>query len=195
MMNFRKFSAVAVIALGTVCAGAQAPTSMWTIDTAHSSAQFTIRHGGVSNVHGSITGVKGLVILDERDITKSSVVATLDTTTVNTANDARDKHLKTDAFFNVDKNPTMTFKSTSIVRAGGKLQMLGTLTLNGVTKPVTLDLDGPAPPVTQKNGKVVSGFSATGVIKRSDFNFGSSFPAPLLGDDVKLEIDVEIDKQ
>jgi polyisoprenoid-binding protein YceI len=195
MMNFRKLSAVAMMALATACVGAQAQTSTWTIDTAHSSAQFTIRHGGVSNVHGSITGVKGLVTLDEKDITKSSVVATLDTTTVNTASDARDKHLKTDAFFNVDKNPTMTFKSTSVVRVGGKLQMLGTLTINGVTKPVTLELDGPAPPVTQKSGKVVSGFSASGVIKRSDFNFGSGFPAPLLGDEVKLEIDVEIDKQ
>jgi polyisoprenoid-binding protein YceI len=198
MMNFRKFSAVAVIALTTVCVGAQAQTSNWTIDTAHSSAQFTIRHGGVSNVHGSITGVKGLLMLNEKDITKSSVVATLDTTTVNTSQAARDTHLKTDSFFGVEKNPTMTFKSTSIVRVGGKLQMLGNLTINGVTKPVTLDLDGPATPVTSQTKagpKVVSGFSASGVIKRSDFNFGSAFPAPLLGDEVKLEIDVEIDKQ
>jgi polyisoprenoid-binding protein YceI len=193
-MNIRRLSALAVVAVSMVCAGAFAQTSTWTIDPAHSSAQFTIRHLGVSNVHGAISGIKGTVTFDEKDITKSSVTATLDTTTLSTANDARDKHLKSPDFFDVEKNPTITFKSTAVTKAGGKLQLVGDLTLNGITKPVTLDLDGPAPPMTQR-GKTISGFSASGTVKRADFNFGPKFAPPMLGDDVKISIDVEIDKQ
>ncbi|MEO8989832.1 MAG: YceI family protein [Acidobacteriaceae bacterium] len=195
IMHIRKFSSFAAVALSMLCAGAYAQTSTWTIDPAHSSTEFKIRHLAVSNVRGTITGVKGAVVLDEKDMTKSTVSATMDTATVNTSNEARDKHLKSEAFFDVEKNPTMTFKSTSVTKTGGKLQLVGNLTLNGVTKPVTLDLEGPSPPQTQKNGKVISGFSASGTLKRSDFNFGSKFPSPILGDDVKLNIDVEIDKQ
>jgi polyisoprenoid-binding protein YceI len=194
-MNFRKLSALAVVVVSMVGAGAQAQSSTWKIDPAHSSVEFSILHLGVSHVHGSITGVKGTVVFDDKNVAKSSVEATMDATTVNTSNDARDKHLKSDAFFNVAASPTITFKSTAVTKVNGKLQMVGDLTLNGVTKPVTLDLDGPAPPQTQKNGKVVSGFSATGTLKRADFNFGSGFAPPMLGDEVKITIDVEIDKQ
>jgi polyisoprenoid-binding protein YceI len=194
MMNFRKFSVLAAMAVSMVCVGAYAQTSTWTIDSAHSSAQFQIRHLGVSNVRGSITGVKGTVIFNDKDITKSSVTATLDTATVNTSNDARDKHLKSPDFFDAEKNPTITFKSTGVTNAGGKLQLIGDLTLAGVTKSVTLDLDPPTPPITQR-GKTVSGFSASGIVKRSDFNFGPKFAPPSLGDEVKITIDVEIDKQ
>ena len=172
-----------------------AQTSLWTIDPAHSGAAFQIRHLGVSTVRGSISGVKGTVQLDEKDVTKSSVSATLDANTVSTSNDARDKHLKSPEFFDVAKSPQLTFKATSFSNAGGKLQMTGDLTLNGVTKPVTLDVDGPAPPQKGMGGKTVSGFSATGTLKRSDFNFGSKYAPPMLGDDVKFTIDLEIDKQ
>jgi polyisoprenoid-binding protein YceI len=176
-------------------ASVEAQTSSWTIDPAHSSVTFEIRHMSVSNVHGSITGVTGTVTLDEKDVTKSSVNATIDTTTLTTNVDARDKHLKSPDFFDVAKYPQITFKSTSLSNAGGKLQLTGDLTLTGVTKSVTFDVDGPAPPQTAKDGKVRSGFSATGKLKRTDFNFGPKFGAPVLGDDVKFTIDVEIDKQ
>jgi polyisoprenoid-binding protein YceI len=193
-MNFRKFSAVTAVAVSMMCVGASAQTSTWNIDSAHSSAQFAIRHMGVSTVHGSITGIKGVVKLDEKDVTKSSVEVTLDTTTVDTANSMRDKDLKSDAFFNVEKNPTMTFKSTAITRINGKLKMTGDLTLNGVTKPVTLDVEGPATPQTAR-GKTISGISASGVLKRSEFSFGTKDLPPMLGDEVKLVIDIEIDRQ
>src|SRR5580698_6440651 len=120
LMNFRKSLALAVVALSAVCAGAHAQTSTWTIDPAHSSSEFQIRHMGVTNIRGTITGIKGEVVLDEKNITKSSVTATLDTTTLNTSTDARDKHLKSPDFFDVEKYPTMTFKSTSITKVGGK---------------------------------------------------------------------------
>ena len=180
------------LAAGT---SARAQTSTWTIDPNHSSIGFEIRHMGVSNVRGAIGGVKGTVTLNDKDITKSSVETTIDTTTVTTNVDARDKHLKSPDFFDVAKYPQITFKSTSLTNSGGKLQLTGDLTLTGTTKSVTLDLDGPAPPQTGKDGKTRSGFSATGALKRSDFNFGPKFGSAMVGDDVKFTIDVEIDKQ
>jgi polyisoprenoid-binding protein YceI len=119
----------------------------------------------------------------------------IDTTTINTNQPARDKHLSTPEFFDTAKYPTMTFKSTGISNAGGKLTLTGNLTLAGVTKPVTLALDGPAAPQKGPKGGVVSGFSATGTLQRKDFNFGQKYTEPMLGDDVKFTIDVEMDKQ
>ena len=176
-----------------VAANAQA--SSWTIDSAHSGVNFEIRHLGVSNVRGALHKVTGTIMLDEKDITKSSVEATIDASTVNTDEAKRDEHLKSPDFFNVEKYPTLTFKSTSISNAGGKLKMTGDLTLDGITKPVTLDLDGPAAPQKGMGGKTVSGFSASGVIHRSDFNFGSKYSSPMLGNDVKFTIDIEMAKQ
>jgi len=196
-MTSMKSTILSLIAVAGLCLAnttSHAQASSWTIDPAHSSAEFQIRHLGVSNVRGSLTGLKGTVLLDEKDITKSSVNATIETSTVSTSNDARDKHLKSPEFFDVGKFPQMTFKSTSFSNAGGKLQMIGDLTLNGVTKPVTLDVDGPAPPQKGMGGRTVSGFSATGTLKRSDYNFGVKYGPPMIGDEVKFTIDVEIGK-
>jgi polyisoprenoid-binding protein YceI len=187
--------ALTAAALSMASAVASAQTSTWTIDPAHSSVNFTIRHMGVSNVHGSIGGVKGTVTSNEKDITKSTVEATMDATTVATGVDARDKDLKSPNYFDVDKYPTLTFKSTSVTNSGGKLQLIGDLTLHGVTKSVTLDVDGPAPPQTGKDGKTRSGFSAEGTLHRTDFGIGSKVPSAIVGDDVNFSIDVEIDKQ
>jgi polyisoprenoid-binding protein YceI len=175
-------------------AHAYAQTSTWAIDPAHSSVTFEVVHMAVSHVHGAFGNVKGTVTLNEKDITKSSVTATIDTTTVSTGVVQRDTHLKSADFFDVAKNPAMTFQSTALTNSGGKLRLIGNLTINGVTKSVTLDLDGPTPPQTMQ-GKTVSGFSASGTIKRSDYGFGPKFPPPLIGDDVKFTVDVEIDKQ
>lgn len=191
-----KFLSTLAVA-GLIFAGAmvQAQTSTWSIDPNHSSIQFQVRHMGVSNVHGALYGVKGTATLNDADITKSSVNATIDTTTVWTGVAARDKDLRSPNFFDVEKYPAIVFKSTSLSRSNGKLQLTGDLTLTGVTKSVTFDLDGPTAPETGKDGKVRSGFSASGVIKRSDFNFGAKSPSAVVGNDVKFTIDVEIDKQ
>jgi len=176
---------------GATVASAQNPN--WTIDKNHTQVNFQITHAAVSTVRGSISNITGTVVWDEKNLSNSSVTATIDATTVSTNNEARDKHLKSPDFFNVEKFPTLTFKSTSVTRTNGKLQVIGDLTLAGVTKSVTLDVDGPTPPVKGMHG-LVMGFSATGVIKRSDFNFGQKFTAPLLGDDVKFTIDIEADQ-
>ena len=171
-----------------------AQTSTWKIDPAHSSVNFEISHMAVSHVHGSLTNVNGIVELTDKDITKSSVEATIDTTTVSTGVVMRDNTLKSEDFFNVQKYPQITFRSSSLRRNKRTVQLLGDLTLNGATRSVTLDLDGPSPSQTM-SGKTISGFSATGLIRRSDFTFGSSKFNTVIGDDVKFTIDVEIDKQ
>jgi polyisoprenoid-binding protein YceI len=192
-MNRRTFTAaLSALLLTGVSAFAQSTT--WTIDKNHSQVNFAIKHAMVSTVRGSLSGVTGTVVWDDKDPSKSSVEATIDATTVSTNNDARDKHLKSPDFFNVEKFPTLTFKSTSVTSSGGKLQVVGDLTLVGVTKSVTLTVDGPTAPVKGQGGKMVTGFSATGTLKRSDFNFGSKFGSPTLGDDVQFTIDVEADK-
>ena len=181
--------------LALLPAGLQAQTSTWTIDPAHSSIGFSVKHLGVSTVRGTLTGIKGTVTLDEKDITKSTVEAVVDAKTVNTNFEARDKHLKSPEFFNIDVHHTLNFKSTKIVSSGGKTQLIGELTLAGVTKSVTFDLDGPAPAQKGQGGKIISGFSATGSLSRSNFNFGVKFGSAILSDEVKFTIDVEIDKQ
>ena len=146
---------------------------------------------GVSTVRGSISGITGTIVWDEKDPSKSSVEATMDTTTVNTNNPTRDTDLKSDKFFNVAKYPTMTFKSTSVKRVDGKLQVVGDLTLAGVTKSVTLDVDGPTAPQKGMGGKMVIGISAAGVVKRTDFNFAAKMPTMVVGDEIQFTIDAE----
>lgn len=196
-MNRRLFTAALSSLLSALLftgVSAFAQTSTWTIDKNHAETNFKIRHMGVSTVRGSISGVTGTVVWDEKNPDKSSVDATIDATTVSTNNGMRDKDLRSANFFNVEKFPTITFKSTSVARVDGKLQITGDLTLTGVTKSVTLDVDGPTSPIKGMGGKMVIGFSATGTLKRSDFNFGSKYGSAMLGNDVPFTIDVEADQ-
>ena len=184
-----------LLAATLLTASAVAQTSNWKIDPAHSGVEFKIRHLGVSNVRGNLSVKEGAVHLDDKDITKSSVEASIDASSVNTNEPPRDTHLKTAEFFNVAQFPTLSFKSTSVYKESGKLMLKGDLTLVGVTKPVTLTLDGPAPPQTDAKGVTRSGFSATGKLSRKDFNFGSKYGPAMLGDDIDFTIDIEMDKQ
>jgi polyisoprenoid-binding protein YceI len=194
-MRSKLLLALTAATLTLASAALPAQTSKWSIDPVHSGVQFTVRHMGVSNVHGLINGVKGTVLMNDADITKSSVDATIDISTIWTGIAARDKDLKSPNFFDVDKYPQMTFKSTSLTRSNGKLQLTGDLTLAGVTRSVTFDLDGPSAPETGRDGKVRSGFSLNGVLRRSDFNFAPKSTNAMIGNDVKFSLDVEIDKQ
>ena len=114
-MKMKSRLLMAVGLAGTIFAvQAQAQASAWMIDPEHSSVNFEIRNLGVSHVHGSFGNVRGTVMLDDKDITKSSVMATIDTTTVSTGVASRDTHLKAADFFDVEKNPAMAFKSTAV---------------------------------------------------------------------------------
>jgi len=178
---------------------ALAQISTWNIDPAHSTAQFTVRHLGISNVTGSFTKVTGSVVLNEKDITQSQASASIDVSSVDTRVEARDKDLKSPNFFDVEKYPTMEFKSKRIVNSGGKLQVIGDLTIHGTTREVTLDVDGPTPELTDPWGNSRRGISATTTINRKDFNLVYNnllkTGEAVVGDNVKIQIDAEMVKK
>jgi len=178
---------------------ALAQTLSWNIDPAHSTAQFTVRHMGISNVSGNFTKLTGSVVLDEKDISQSHVSATIDVSSVDTRVEMRDKDLKSPNFFDVEKFPTMEFKSKRISNAGGKLQVIGDLTIHGTSHEVTLDIDGPSAELTDPWGNARRGFSATTTISRKDFglvyNNVLKTGEAVIGDTVKIQLDVEMVKK
>jgi len=188
-------SAIALLA----SLSALAQTSTWTIDPAHSTAQFTVRHLGISNVTGNFTKVSGSVVLNEKDTTQSQVSASIDVSSVDTRVEARNKDLKSPNFFDVEKYPTIEFKSKRIVNDGGKLQVIGDLTIHGTTREVTLDVDGPTPELSDPWGNSRRGISATTTINRKDFNliYNNVLKTgeAVVGDNVKIQIDAEMVKK
>jgi polyisoprenoid-binding protein YceI len=196
LISFRTLLAGA-LALGTVTL-AHAQSSTWKIDPAHSAAGFTVRHMGLSNVHGRFGGVTGQITLNPADLSKSSVKATIDTTTVDTGVAPRDTDLKSPNFFEVAKYPTMTFVSTSVTKNGDGYTITGDLTMHGVTKQVVLAMDPPSKELTM--GKQTRrGFDATTSIHRQDFglNWGGALKSgdAMIGDDVKVTLEVEAAKE
>ncbi len=180
----------------TLAASAQA--TQWTIDPAHSAAQFSIRHMGLSNVQGHFGGVTGEITLDPADLSKASVKATVDVTTVDTGVPQRDTHLKSADFFEVAKYPTMTFVSKSIAKTADGYAVSGDLTLHGVTRPVVLAMD-PIGKEQAMGDKVRRGFDATTTIHRQDFglNWNGTLKSgdSMLADDVKVTLEVEATKK
>ena len=182
-----------VLALAAPFAAAQ--TSTWNIDPAHSSVDFTVKHMALSNVHGHFGGLKGSITLNDSDITKSSVTVTIDTTTVDTGMSMRDNDLKSPNYFDTAQFPTATFTSTSVSGGSGHLTVNGNLTLHGVTRPVTLDVEGPAGPVNGMDKKPHAGYSATTTLKRKDFGVGAKTPDNIVSDEIMLTIDLDVAKQ
>jgi len=183
-----------ILALAAPLALAQ--TSTWVSDPNHSEVDFSITHMSVSNIHGRFGNVAATLVYNEADVTKSTVTATIDVGTVNTGVTARDTDLASDRFFEVAKFPTATFTSTNVAKNGNKLTVSGNFTVHGVTRPVILDVTGPTTPVvSMRDHKAHSGFTATTTISRTAFGIGTSVPPAMVGDDVKLTIELEIIKQ
>jgi len=188
------------VAVILTVATASAQSTTWQLDPAHSNAQFSVRHLGISNVQGEFTKVSGTVQLDDQDISKSTVNATIDVSSVDTRVQRRDDDLKSDHFFDVAKYPTITFQSTRIVSTGdGAAKMTGNLTIHGVTKVVTFDVTGPTKPIQVMNG-TRSGASATTKINRQDFGIvymSNTLPSgdELIGDTISIALDVEMLKK
>jgi polyisoprenoid-binding protein YceI len=170
----------------------------WKIDPAHSSAQFVVRHMMITNVRGGFSGVQGTVVYDPDDLNASSIDVTIDTKTLSTGDATRDTHVKSPDFLDVEKYPTITFKSKKITKDGDGLKITGDLTLHGVTKEVTLNVEGPTEEQKDPWGNIRVGASATTKIKRSDFgltwNAALETGGIMLGDDLKLEFDVSLIK-
>ena len=161
------FLAIAFLA-GAAGAFAQTPTK-WTLDKSHSNVKFTVTHMVVSEVDGSFKNFDGTVEHSKADFSDASVSFTVDVTSINTDNENRDKHLKSDDFFNADQFPQMKFQSTSFKPVGGnKYQLEGNLTIRDITKPVTFDVVYGGSVNTQRGAK--AGFKASTTINRFDYN-------------------------
>jgi polyisoprenoid-binding protein YceI len=173
-------------------------TTTWNIDPTHSHAEFKVRHLMISNVKGSFPKVSGVLTLDESDVTKSSVEATIDVASIETRDGQRDAHLKSADFFDVEKFPVMTFKSTKVVQesAGGTVE--GDLTIRDVTKAVVFEVTGPTEQTKDPWGNLRVGVEATTKISRKEF--GLTWSAPLeaggvmVGDEVTITLEVEFVK-
>jgi polyisoprenoid-binding protein YceI len=197
MKSFIRAVAVALVFAPALALG---QASSWSIDPAHSHAGFSIRHMIVSNVRGDFGKVTGTLTLDEKDITKSTVEATIDVATIDTREPKRDEHLKSPDFFDVAKYPTITFKSTKVEKAGKDgLKISGDLTMHGVTKPVVLNVTGPTAEVKDPYGRVLRGASATTKLDRTAWGVSWSKVieggGAMVGNEVKIEIELELAKK
>jgi polyisoprenoid-binding protein YceI len=190
-----KLLKLASVALALIAPLAMAETSTWKSDPAHSEVDFTVKHLSISNVRGRLGKVDATITWDDKDVTKSTVNATIDITGLDTGQTPRDNHLKSDSFFDVAKYTTATFASTSVAKTASGLSVSGNLTIHGVTKPVVLAVDGPTAPITGMDKKLHVGFSASTTINRQDFGVGASFPDSVVSNDVKITIDLDAAKQ
>jgi polyisoprenoid-binding protein YceI len=183
----------AILALG---AGVQADT--WKLDPAHTTVGFSVKHMVIATVHGSFTDFEGSVEWDGKDFAAASIAVTIQSKSITTNQERRDGHLRSGDFFAVDSFPTLTFKSTKIVKGeGDKFQITGDLTMRGKTRPVTLN-GSFGGMVTDQRGNVHAGFSAEGTINRQ--NFGVSWSSTLdngglvVSNDVKILLEIELVK-
>ena len=183
------------LAAGLLFTGAMAQTK-WSVDASHSNVKFSVTHMVVSEVEGSFRGFEGNVTAPTADFNNATIDFTVKTATVFTDNDQRDAHLKGDDFFNAEKFPTMSFKSTSFKKvSGNKYTLTGNLTIRDVTKPVTFEVTYGG---TAKDpwGNTKAGFKAKGSIKRLEYglkwNTLTEAGGMVVGDEVGILLNIEL---
>lgn len=182
---------------GPVLAAEPSSPVEWTIDPTHTLVGFTVPHMVVSEVDGHFEQFAGKVLLDDKDLTKSKVELTVQVASIDTGVEDRDKHLRSGDFFDADKHPTITFKSTKITKAGKGFKITGDMTIRGITKSVTLDATL-SEAVTSPWGKQVRGAKITGKLNRLDY--GVSWNKALdkggiaVGNEVTIVVKTEINK-
>lgn len=170
--------------------------STWIADDPHSRLTFVTTHLGLSDVGGSFNEFDASIVASEKDFSDATFELTVDVSSLDTEVDKRDEHLKSADFFNVEKFPKMTFKSTSIKKTGkDRYKLTGDLTLHGITKPVTMDLWYRGTIEHPQSKALTAGFQLTGTLKRSDFNIGPDFPPAMISDEVRIKADGEFVKQ
>lgn len=189
-----------LISATVLAAAAPAAADTWTVDTSHSGAYFSVKHMMVTNVRGQFRDVKGSVEFDGKSLAGLTVQATIDASTIDTRDDKRDEHLRSADFFDVANHPTIEFKSKKAVPAGeGKIKLVGDLTMRGVTKEVTLDVEGPTPAVQDPWGNTRVGATATTTINRKEFgiNWNKTLDAGgvVVGDEVRVTLEMELAKK
>ena len=173
--------------------------SVYQIDPSHSSATFSLKHMMIAKVHGGFEKMSGKLVFDQSSPTKSEIEVSIETASINTREPARDTHLKSADFFDVEKYPTIIFKSNLMEKASGGVNVVGDLTIHGVTKQVTLDLESPTDEIKDPWGNMRIAVSGTTKIKRKDFgltwNAALEAGGVLVGDDVSITLDVQFIKQ
>jgi len=190
-------SAIRIALAAALAVPAAGLADSWSIDGSHSRAGFSVRHLVISDVMGEFTKLSGKVSIDEKDLAKSSVEATIEAASIDTREPKRDNHLRSEDFFDVAKCPTITFKSTKVEPgADGKVKVAGNLTMRCTTKPVVLDGEL-TQPIKDQMGGTRRGFSATTKVNRKDFGVSWSKVAdvgPVVGDEVRIDVQAEIVK-
>jgi len=174
--------------------------TQWQIDPAHSAAHFSVRHLMISNVRGEFTKVTGSAQINAADPAKSTVEVTIEAASLNTREPQRDEHLRSADFFDVANYPTLTFRSKRIEALGAEnFKLTGDLTIRGVTKEVTFDVEGPTASVKDPWGNIRAGIAASAKINRKDFNVAfnalTETGGLVVGDEVKITIEAELIQQ
>src|SRR5260370_18849221 len=183
----------------TIVAAPQTSPTTWNIDPTHSIAEFKVKHMMIANVKGQFSKVSGALFLDESDLANSRVEAVIEAASIETRDDQRDAHLKSADFFDVEKFPTLHFKSksTSIVR-DGELAVEGDMTIHGITRKIRFTVEAPTPPTKDPWGNTRVAISASTKINRKHFgltwNAALQTGGILVGDEVTITLDVEFVK-
>ena len=173
--------------------------STWSIDQAHSSVHFKVRHMMISNVRGGFRTVRGDLKLDEADITQSEIDIEIDISSIHTRDEQRDAHLRSPDFLDTERHPLLTFRSTKLEKAGvDALRVQGDLTIHGVTRNVELDVDSISPATKDPWGNVRMAASASTVISRKDFgltwNTALEIGGVLVGNEITIDLEVQFVK-
>lgn len=188
----KKTLIIAAAVLGSFAAQAQ---STWNLDKAHGAMEFSVNHMGLANITGQFKDFDVKVTNTKSDLSDAVVEMTATVASINTGNEGRDKHLQSADFFDAEKNPTITFKSTSFKKVkGNAYKVTGDLTMHGVTKTVTLDATFNGPKTHPYTKKEVAGFTVTGQVKRSDFGIAKEMTNDMLSDVVMLNASFEVVK-
>ncbi len=167
-------------------------TGSWENDDAHSRLGFTVTHLGISDISGAFGDFDVKVAATKPDFSDAVFELSARVASIDTRVEARDNHLKSADFFDAEKFPTLTFKSSAIRKtAKNNYKLSGNLSLHGVTKPVTMNLVYKGTVSNPMSKKATAGFQITGSIKRSDFNIGGGFPEAVISDEVRIKADGE----
>ncbi|HKQ61272.1 MAG TPA: YceI family protein [Candidatus Polarisedimenticolaceae bacterium] len=196
----RSFRILLLGALALAVFAGSAGAASWTIDPAHSAASFSVKHLMVSTVRGGFGKLTGTVEWDGKDLATIKAEATIDATTISTGQPDRDKHLNSPDFFDTAKFPTITFKSKrALPGTAGHFKLVGDLTIHGVTKEVTLDVEGPSAELKDPWGNIKVGASATTKVNRQDFgvtwNKTLDGGGVVVSDEVTITIDLELGRK
>lgn len=198
MNNLRKsIQSLTFFAALTLMSATLFAQSSWKVDPAHAKVTFSTVHNTISDVQGLFNSFESNVTASKVDFSDAAFDLSVDVKSIDTEIEMRDNHLKSADFFEVEKFPKMTFKSTSIekTKVKNKFKLKGNLTMHGITKAVTMDLWFRGTITDAQSGKVISGFQVTGVLNRLDFGIGTKFPEALVSNQVMIKADGEYIKQ